>query len=129
MSETYYTNDHEWITVAQEKSNDEPIVTLGITEYAQESLGEIVFVDLPNLGDSFNAGDTVAVVESVKAASDIFLPVGGKIIEINSQLDDAPELVNESPEGEGWFIKILSSTVINQDNLMTHQEYIKFTES
>jgi len=129
MSETYYTKDHEWITVVQEKSSENSVATIGITDYAQESLGEIVFIDLPSLGQFFNAGDTVAVVESVKAASDIFLPIDGEIIEINEQLDESPELVNESPENEGWFIKIRSNKLIDQEPFMTHERYKKFTDS
>jgi len=97
---THYTKDHEWIRV------DGDIATIGITAYAQEQLGDVVFVELPEVGRAVAPGDDAAVVESVKAASDVFAPVAGTIVEVNAALPDAPETVNTDPEGAGWFMKI-----------------------
>ncbi|RJS92374.1 glycine cleavage system protein GcvH [Salinisphaera sp. Q1T1-3] len=96
-----YTKTHEWV------SNDgDGTITIGITEYAQGSLGDLVFVELPEAGSKFAAGDAVAVVESVKAASDIYAPVEGEIVEINEDLEESPERVNEDPFGQGWLFKM-----------------------
>ena len=107
--ELMYARSHEWV------SNDgDGTVTVGITEHAQSSLGDLVFVELPEAGTQVGAGDAVAVVESVKAASDIYAPVNGEIAEINEQLEESPELVNEDPYGEGWLFKM---QVDNEDAL------------
>ena len=95
-----YTKDHEWLKL--EGGNAQ----IGITDYAQGSLGDITFVELPNVGDTFGIGDTFGVVESVKAASDLYMPVAGEVIEINQALEDAPESVNGDPYGEGWIIRV-----------------------
>ena len=95
-----YTKDHEWLKL--EGGNAQ----IGITDYAQGSLGDITFVELPNVGDTFSIGDTFGVVESVKAASDLYMPVAGEVIEVNQALEDAPESVNGDPYGEGWIIRI-----------------------
>src|SRR5580693_7046380 len=95
-----FTKDHEWVEV------DGDVATIGITAYAAEQLGDVVFVELPELGKKGNAGDTFAVVESVKAASDVYAPVSGEVVEINSGLPDVPETVNAKPENDGWFAKI-----------------------
>lgn len=100
MSETYYTSDHEWVRVEGE------FATVGITAHAAEALGDLVYVELPEPGREVAAGDAVAVVESVKAASDVFAPVPGKIVEVNSELVDDPGLGNSDPEGGGWFFKL-----------------------
>jgi glycine cleavage system H protein len=97
---THYTKDHEWIRV------DGDVATIGITAYAQEQLGDVVFVELPEVGKVVEAGAEAAVVESVKAASDVFAPVAGTVVEVNAALPDAPETVNSDPEGAGWFMKI-----------------------
>ncbi|EKT67022.1 glycine cleavage system protein GcvH [Providencia alcalifaciens] len=99
--ELRYTREHEWL---RDEGNGE--FTVGITEHAQETLGDMVFVDLPNVGDVVSAGDDCAVVESVKAASDIYAPISGEIIAVNDALSDSPELVNESPYQEGWIFRI-----------------------
>lgn len=96
-----YTRDHEWVRVEE---NGE--LTIGITDYAQTSLGDITFVELPGLDDEFESGDTFGVVESVKAASDLYLPVAGKIVAVNEALPDSPEKVNEDPYGEAWLIRV-----------------------
>ncbi len=100
MSETRYSEAHEWA------QKDDNIITVGITQYAQEQLGDIVYVELPDVGDELEQGDDTAVVESVKAAGDIKAPVSGEVVEVNEALDDAPETVNEDPEGDGWFYKL-----------------------
>lgn len=96
-----YTKTHEWIEYAGDGT-----CTVGITDYAQSSLGDLVFVELPETGTKVGAGDAVAVVESVKAASDIYAPLDGEIVEVNEQLEDSPERVNEDPFGEGWLFKL-----------------------
>ena len=94
-----YTEDHEWVG-----SDDNGGVKIGITDYAQDSLSDVVFVELPNVGDSYQKGEVMAVAESVKAASDIYAPLAGKIIAVNEKLEESPELVNESPYGSGWMV-------------------------
>ena len=94
-----YTEDHEWVG-----QNDGGGVKVGITDYAQDSLSDVVFVELPNVGDEYQKGDVMAVAESVKAASDIYAPISGKILAINEKLEESPELVNESPYGSGWMV-------------------------
>ena len=94
-----YTEDHEWVG-----PNEKGGVKVGITDYAQDSLSDVVFVELPNVGDSYQKGEVMAVAESVKAASDIYAPIAGKISAINEKLEESPELVNESPYGSGWMV-------------------------
>jgi len=113
-----YTKDHEWIRIEEDGT-----ATVGITDYAQESLGDITFVELPQVGDTFEEGDTFGVVESVKAASDLYMPVGGEVIEANEALDTAPEQVNTDPYGEGWIIKIKVENPDQADNLMSPEDY------
>ena len=96
-----YTEDHEWVG-----PNEGDGVKVGITDYAQDSLSDVVFVELPEVGEEFSKGDTMAVAESVKAASDIYAPISGKIVEINDKLEESPELVNESPYESGWMVLI-----------------------
>lgn len=96
-----YTEDHEWVG-----PNEGDGVKVGITDYAQDSLSDVVFVELPNVGDTYQRGEVMAVAESVKAASDIYAPITGKIIAVNDKLEESPELVNESPYGSGWMVVI-----------------------
>ena len=96
-----YTEDHEWVG-----PNEGDGVKVGITDYAQDSLSDVVFVELPNVGDTYQRGEVMAVAESVKAASDIYAPIAGKIIAVNDKLEESPELVNESPYGSGWMVVI-----------------------
>jgi glycine cleavage system H protein len=98
--ELKYTRSHEWVR------EEGDTVTVGITDHAQEELGDVVFVELPQVGDSFGAGESFGVVESVKAVSDLYAPVGGEVVEVNESLNDSPEKVNEDPYGEGWMIKL-----------------------
>jgi glycine cleavage system H protein len=116
----YFTEDHEWIDV------DGAIGTVGISEYAQSQLGDIVFVDVPADGRSLAKGDEAAVVESVKAASDVYSPVSGTVLEGNPALADAPDLVNSDAEGEGWFFRITLSDENELDELMDEAAYEAF---
>jgi len=116
----YFTEDHEWVDVDGETG------TVGITDYAQGQLGDIVFVDVPEEGKTVTKGDDAAVVESVKAASDVYSPVSGTVIEGNGALADNPGLVNEDPEGEGWFFKLTLSDPSELDGLMDEAKYEAF---
>jgi glycine cleavage system H protein len=118
MSTTYYTSDHEWLAI------EDTVATLGITDHAQDALGEIVFVESPDIGAACIKGEAIAVVESVKAASDIYAPINGEVIEVNTLLEDSPEMVNESPETEGWFIKIRLEESFETDSYMSKEEYL-----
>ena len=113
-----YTVDHEWVLLEKDH-----IALIGITEYAQESLGDITFIELPEVGDSFEKGDSFGVVESVKAASDLYCPVDGEVAEINPNLESAPELVNTDPYQSGWIIKILVYNREQLNNLMNACDY------
>jgi glycine cleavage system H protein len=120
MSELKYTEEHEWIRI------DGDIGTVGISDFAQEQLGDVVFVELPEIGRTVAPGDEAAVIESVKAASELYAPVSGEVIEVNSALNDAPELVNSDPTGEGWFIKIRLARADEVDALMDESAYAAF---
>jgi glycine cleavage system H protein len=113
-----FTDDHEWLRL-----EDDGAVTVGITDHAQQALGELVFVEVPEDGDSFAAGDACAVVESVKAASDVYAPVAGTIAAVNAELEDAPELVNSSPYEGGWIFRIVPDDATVLDNLMDAEAY------
>jgi len=115
--ELKYATSHEWVRLEGD------IAIVGITDHAQEALGDLVFVELPDLGDTVNAGDEAGVVESVKAASDIYAPVSGEVIEINPALEDTPELINTDPYGEGWMYKICVSDMTELDDLLSADEY------
>ncbi|WP_022686247.1 glycine cleavage system protein GcvH [Sphingomonas phyllosphaerae] len=116
----YFTEDHEWIDV------DGDIGTVGISEYAQSQLGDIVFVEVPDAGRALGKGDEAAVVESVKAASDVYSPASGNVLEGNPALTDEPALVNSDPEGEGWFFKITLADTSELDTLMDEAGYAAF---
>ena len=116
----YFTEDHEWVDV------DGDIGTVGISEYAQGQLGDIVFVDVPEDGKALTKGDEAAVVESVKAASDVYSPVSGTVLEGNAALADTPGLVNEEPEGDGWFFKLTLSDPSEVEELMDEAAYEAF---
>jgi len=117
-TELRYTESHEWV---REESAKEVLV--GITEHAQDALGELVFVKLPEVGDIVHAGDEVAVVESVKAASDVYAPVSGEIIAINDSLEEAPSLVNQDPYGDGWLFKIRLKDTAELEHLLDAEGY------
>lgn len=118
----YFTDEHEWIDI------DGDSATVGITDYAQDQLGDIVFVELPESGKELKKGDEAAVVESVKAASDIYAPVGGTVTETNGALEDDPALVNSDAEGEGWFFRITIADKGELDGLMDEPAYLAFVE-
>jgi glycine cleavage system H protein len=117
---TYYSTDHEWIDV------DGDIGTVGITDHAQHALGDIVFVELPAVGKNVNVGGDTAIVESVKAASDVYSPVSGEIVEVNEALTDDPSVVNTEAETTAWFFKIKLSDASELDKLMNKESYDKF---
>ena len=117
-----YTEDHEWVKVEGD------VATVGITVYAAEQLGDVVFVELPEIGRVFTKGDDMAVVESVKAASDVYAPVSGKVVEANDVLGETPETVNEAPEAGGWFAKLKLSDPDEIDALMDEAAYKAFCE-
>lgn len=119
---TYFTEDHEWITVSGGTA------TVGITDYAQAQLGDIVFVELPASGTNVAKGGEAAVVESVKAASDVFAPVTGTVSEINPALEEDPALVNSAPEGDGWFFKLALADPAELEGLMDAAAYKAFCE-
>jgi glycine cleavage system H protein len=109
-----YTKSHEWVRTEGDTA------TIGITDHAQDELGDVVFVELPGEGDTFDAGESFGTVESVKAVSDLYTPVGGEVVEVNSSLEDAPEKINEDPYGEGWIIKLRTSDTAE---LLSSEEY------
>lgn len=117
MSETRYTKDHEWIRIEGEEG------VMGITAYAADQLGDVVFVELPEVGKSFKQGDEMAVVESVKAASEVYAPVSGEIVAVNDALDGEPGKVNEAPDTDGWFVKIKIADTGELDGLMDEAAY------
>ena len=117
-TELKYTKSHEWIRQEADGS-----VTIGITDHAQELLGDLVFVELPEVGSDINAEDAVCVVESVKAASDVYMPISGEIIEVNEVLNDAPETINDSPFDDGWLFKVKPSAPVELEELMDADAY------
>ena len=117
-----YQESHEWARVEGD------LVVIGISDYAQDELGDVVFVELPEVGTSLKKGDAFGVVESVKAASDLYLPAGGEIAEVNEALKDTPEKVNEAPFGDGWIVKVKAGDLSELDSLMDAAAYKTFTE-
>jgi len=118
-----YQKSHEWAR------KDGDLVVVGISDYAQDSLGDVVFVELPEAGATIKQGESFGVVESVKSASDLFMPVGGEIAEVNDSLSDTPETVNESPFGDGWMIKIKPTDVSEYDALLSAADYEEYTKT
>lgn len=119
-----YTKTHEWVRL---ESNGD--VTIGITDHAQGLLGDMVFIELPEVGDNFSAGDDCAVVESVKAASDVYCPIAGEITEVNSELSETPEMVNKEPFGTGWLYRIKPADSHDLDELLDASAYKELAES
>jgi len=119
---TYFTEDHEWIKVDGDNG------TVGISAYAANALGDVVFVELPDIGTEFDKGDEAAVVESVKAASEVYSPVGGEVTAVNEALEDAPETVNASPDGDGWFLKIKIADADELSSLMDEAKYKEYCD-
>jgi glycine cleavage system H protein len=114
-----YTNSHEWVRIEGDTA------TIGITDHAQDELGDVVFIELPGEGDIFDAGESFGTVESVKAVSDLYAPVAGEVVEVNTSLEDAPEKINEDPYGEGWMVKLRTS---DEADLLSPEEYEKVVE-
>ncbi|MBR0657419.1 glycine cleavage system protein GcvH [Plastoroseomonas arctica] len=123
MAETKFSKDHEWVRLEGDAA------TIGITDHAQNALGDVVFVDLPEVGRVVAAGEACAVVESVKAASDVYAPIAGRIVEVNHALAEAPNLINSAPTGEGWFFRIEPSVHAEFESLMDEAGYARFVES
>jgi len=117
-SELLYTKDHEWVQL-----HDDGTATVGITDYAQESLGDITFVEFPEVGATLELGETFGVVESVKAASDLYMPLSGEIVEINEEVDSAPELVNQEAFTQGWLLKLRLTDATQVTDLMKPEAY------
>src|SRR5690625_2250725 len=123
MAKVYYSEEHEWVRV-----EDDGSAVIGITDYAQQQLGDVVFVELPDEGKELAKGDEAAVVESVKAASEVYAAVSGTVTEVNEALADTPNLVNESPEGDGWFFKLTLSDESELEPLMDEAAYTSFVK-
>ena len=123
MAEKKYTKEHEWVEV------DGDTATVGITNHAQESLGDIVFIDLPTVGKEVKSNEELCVIESVKAASDIYAPIDGEVIEINNNLNDDASIVNQDPEKDGWIFKMKIADLNQHNNLMSLDEYLASLEN
>jgi len=121
-SDLLYTQEHEWISV------EDDVATCGISEYAQQQLGDVVFVELPEVGKTVAQSEEIAVVESVKAASDIYAPISGEVIEVNGALEDEPGLVNGDPTGEGWFFRLRIENAEELEGLMDEDAYQDYVE-
>ncbi len=114
-----FTKDHEWVKIERDKA------TIGITDFAQKQLGDIVSIELPNVGDSFEKGGALAIVDSMKASSDVYAPVSGEILEVNSELLNNPQWINEDPYGKGWIAKIRIKDTHETKSLMNEEQYLK----
>ena len=121
--ELKYSKDHEWLRV------EDGVATVGVTQFAQEELGEVVFVEVPDVGQSFAAHDEIGSVESVKAVAEVYTPVSGEVAEVNESLADRPELINEDPHGEGWIVKFKLSNEAELQELMSAEDYEAFVAS
>jgi glycine cleavage system H protein len=117
-----YTEEHEWVRV------EDDVCVVGITQFAQEELGEVVFVELPEVGQVFDAGDEIGTIESVKAVAEVYTPVAGEIVEVNEAVADEPELINDDPHHEGWLIKVRFSSADDLKKLMKADAYAEYTE-
>jgi glycine cleavage system H protein len=118
-----YSREHEWLRV------EDDLCVLGITEFAQAELGEVVFVELPEIGQVFDANDELGTIESVKAVAEVFTPVAGEVVEVNDAVVDDPELLNEDPHGDGWLIKVRFSSADDLKTMMKAEEYEEFVQS
>ena len=117
-----YSKDHEWVLV------QDGVGTIGITDYAQHELGDVVYVDLPEVGDTFEAGDPFGSVESVKAVSEVFCPISGEVIEVNSILEESPEMINQSPHEKAWMIKVRITNPDELKELLSSEEYEEYLQ-
>ncbi|HET9767021.1 MAG TPA: glycine cleavage system protein GcvH [Thermoanaerobaculia bacterium] len=121
-SEYLYSREHEWVKV------DDDVCTVGITHFAQEELGEVVFVELPEVGHAYDSMDEIGTIESVKAVAELYTPVAGEIVEVNTTAVDDPAIVNDDPQGEGWLVKIRFSTDSDLKHLMNAEAYEKYVQ-
>jgi len=122
--ELYYTKDHEWVKIVEEEA------IIGITDYAQKELRDIVYVDLPEMGRKVKQGEKLCEVESVKAVSEVYSPVSGEVVEVNERLEDSPELINQDPYGDGWIAKLKPESLEGDvENLMNAEEYAEYIKS
>jgi glycine cleavage system H protein len=121
-TEYRYTRDHEWVRT------EDDVCIVGITDFAQTELGEVVFVELPEVGHLFDAGDELGTIESVKAVAEVYTPVAGEVVEVNEALKDDPQLVNADPHGDGWLVRIKYSSSSDFQELMTAEEYERFAQ-
>jgi glycine cleavage system H protein len=117
-----YTQDHEWVKVEGD------LAVLGITQFAQQELGEVVFVELPQVGEVFDSRDEIGSIESVKAVAEVYTPVAGEVVEVNQAVVDDPEVLNEDPHGEGWLVKVRYSSAGDLESLMNAEQYAAYTE-
>jgi glycine cleavage system H protein len=117
-----YTKEHEWLRLAEDTG------TIGITHHAQKELGEVVYVELPKVGDKFDSGETFGNIESVKAVSELFIPVSGEVVEVNEDLGTAPEQINEDPYGKGWLIRVRVREASETADLLSAEEYDEYTK-
>ena len=117
-----YRESHEWVSAGE-------IATVGVSDFAQQQLGDITFVELPEVGETFARNDEIAVIESVKAASDVYAPISGEVVEVNAALEDSPELINSDPFGEGWLFKIKISDESELSELLSSDKYLKLQQS
>ena len=123
MTQKFYTKDHEWLSI------EDDIVTIGVTDFAQEQLGDVVFIELPEVGADLIEGDEAAVIESVKAAGEIAVPINGTVVAINEHLADQPELLNTAPEGEGWIYRVSPRDDLETASFMNTEQYQKYIDS
>lgn len=121
-SDYLYSEEHEWIEVEGD------VGVIGITDFAQKELGEVVYFEMPEVGQNFDAGDEIGSIESVKAVSPVYTPVGGEVIEVNEKLEDTPELVNDDPHGDGWLVKLRLSSTDELESLMNAEKYQDFVK-
>lgn len=117
-----YTKDHEWISV------QDSVGTIGITDYAQHELGDVVYVDLPEVGDTFESGEPFGSVESVKAVSEVFCPISGEVVAVNEKLEQSPELINQSPHQDAWMIKVRITNPDDLKELLSSEEYEEYLQ-
>ena len=126
MAQMKYTEKHEWILLERNPETNSDVGIVGITDYAQQQLGDIVFVELPNIGAVFSQGDEAVVIESVKAASELYTPITGKVTAVNGDLAEQPGLINTDPTGNGWFIRVRLSEPAELEGLMDEEAYQAF---
>ena len=114
-----FTSEHEWVSIVDD------IAIIGITDFAQNELGDIIFIELPNIGDPFELGDVFGTIEAVKTVADLFMPLSGEIIDINSQIEENPEMINNDSFNNGWIVKIKINNLSDKENLLSYEEYMK----